>query len=329
MIRAFAIEGDALRRLAVEPGRSPPVGAAWIDLIQPGRAEEQAVEALAGIEVPTREEAGGLQLSDRLIAGNGALYLSALVPVGHDARPPVVPVTFIQTSRYLITVRYSPEDALDLLIQRFANGQTPLAGPSDLLAAMLENVVDRIAERLTRLGETLDQIGRDIFSRPAALARRAGRRLPVRRRTRRLEATIEDIGAAHDISSELRESLHSLIRLVAFARVHAEEDVRRRLKAVDIDLHAVAEHNANLAADMEFMLDATVGLIDIQQNKVIYILSIVSVVLTPPVLVASIYGMNFQHMPELAWNDGYPYALGLMLISAVAPFLLFKLKGWL
>ncbi|MFO1072684.1 MAG: CorA family divalent cation transporter [Geminicoccaceae bacterium] len=122
---------------------------------------------------------------------------------------------------------------------------------------------------------------------------------------RRLEATIE-IGAAHDVSSALRESLHSLIRLVTFAREHAEDSLRRRLQAVDIDLHAVAEHNAYLAADMEFMLDATVGLIDIQQNKVIYILSIVSVVLTPPVLVASIYGMNFQHMPELAWSDGYP-----------------------
>ena len=84
-----------------------------------------------------------------------------------------------------------------------------------------------------------------------------------------------------------------------------------------------------LAADMEFMLDATVGLIDIQQNKVIYILSIVSVVLTPPVLVASTYGMNFHMMPELEWPWGYPFALALMLASAVGPFLVFKLKGWL
>ena len=91
----------------------------------------------------------------------------------------------------------------------------------------------------------------------------------------------------------------------------------------------MAEHNAPLAADMEFMLDATVGLIDIQQNKVIYILSIVSVVLTPPVLVASIYGMNFHHMPELDWPYGYGWALGLMLLSAVGPYLVFKLRGWL
>ena len=104
---------------------------------------------------------------------------------------------------------------------------------------------------------------------------------------------------------------------------------QHRLRAIETDLHAVAEHNATLAVNMEFMLDATVGLIEIQQNKVIYLLSIVGVVLTPPVLVASVYGMNFHNMPELEWPWGYPFALGLMLLSAVGPYLLFKLRGWL
>ena len=105
--------------------------------------------------------------------------------------------------------------------------------------------------------------------------------------------------------------------------------LRRRLRAIETDLQSVAEHNGRSTADMEFMLDATVGLIDIQQNKVIYILSIVGVVLTPPVLVASIYGMNFHHMPELDWPYGYAWALGLMLVSAVGPYLIFKLRGGL
>ena len=204
-----------------------------------------------------------------------------------------------------------------------------LNGPGDLFAGLLEVAVDRIAERLEKIGETLDHLSHGIFHHPAAVARRAGRRLPLGKRTHRLEAVIEDLGTQHELASKLRESVQSLIRLTAFSIEHAEDGLRRRLQAVEADLRSVAEHNTALAGNMEFMLDATVGLIDIQQNKVIYILSIVSVVLTPPVVVASIYGMNFKLMPELDWAYGYPWALGLMLLSAIGPFLFFKLRGWL
>lgn len=140
---------------------------------------------------------------------------------------------------------------------------------------------------------------------------------------------IEDLGSQHERAGKIREAIQSLIRLTDFSREHAEDGLRDRLKAIGTDLHSVAEHATALTADMEFMLDATVGLIEIQQNKVIYLLSIVGVVLTPPVLIASIYGMNFHDMPELSLPWGYPMALGLMLLSAVGPYLLFKLRGWL
>ena len=205
----------------------------------------------------------------------------------------------------------------------------PSTAPGDLFAGLLEVAVDRIAERLEQIGETLDHLSHGIFHHPAAVARRAGRRLPIGKRTHRLEAVIEDLGTQHELASKLRESVQSLIRLTTFSIEHADDGLRRRLQVVEADLRSVAEHNTALAGNMEFMLDATVGLIDIQQNKVIYILSIVSVVLTPPVVVASIYGMNFKLMPELDWAYGYPWALGLMLLSAIGPFLFFKLRGWL
>lgn len=330
MIRAFAIQDGALRPIPVESGVPAPAAALWIDLVHPSRAEEQAVEALAGVDIPTRAEAGGLQISDRLVAGDGTtLCLSALVPTGPDATPSFVPVTFIQAGKRLITVRYGAAESLDPMIARYSSGQVQLADAADLFAILLETVVDRIADQLEKIGETLDRIGHGIFRHPAALARRAGRPMPVTRRTHRLEATLEAIGQAHTLSARLRQSLQTLIRLVAFAHEHADDGLRRRLRAIEADLHSVAEHNTFLAAEMEFMLDATVGLIDIQQNKVIYILSIVSVALTPPVLVASTYGMNFHRMPELDWSYGYAFALALMLVSAIGPFLLFKLKGWL
>jgi magnesium transporter len=333
VLRIYAIEGGALRPVSGEgePSVALLPEAAWVDLVRPTTEEERTLEAMLGIDVPTREEAGGLQSSDRLVARNGVLYLSALVPAGPGATPPTIPVTFVRTRGRLVTVRYSPVDALDPLIEHCRSGEATLADADELFAVLLETIIDRMADQLEKIGAALDRIKRAIFRHPAALARRAGgRRVPITRRMRRLETVIEDIGVEHELASDLRESLQSLIRLVAFARAHeAGEGLRRRLKVIDADLRTAAEHTAYLAADMEFMLDATVGLIGIQQNKVIYLLSIVSIALTPPVLVASVYGMNFEHMPELAWPYGYAWALGLMVVSAVGPFVFFKLRGWL
>lgn len=329
MLRCFTIELGALQAL---PERSPggvPAEAVWIDMVVPTDEEERIVEQALGIGIPTRAEAGGLQVSDRLAARDGALYMSALLPAGADAMQSRIPVTFVRTGERLITVRYGNINSLDPFIARYSSGETHLGGAGDLFASLLENIVDRIAERLELVGTALDRLSHGIFHHPAALARRAGRRLPVGQRTKRLEAVIEDLGTQHEVNTTLRQCLQSLIRLAAFSNEHADDGLRRRLKAIEADLHSVAEHNSALTVDMEFMLDATVGLIDIQQNKVIYILSIVSVVLTPPVLIASIYGMNFHHMPELDWTYGYAWGVGLMLISAVGPYLVFKLRGWL
>jgi magnesium transporter len=329
VLRSFAIEAGALRPLPAHPASGLPPEAVWIDLVVPTPEEERALEQVIGIEIPTRAEAGGLQASDRLVAGDGALHMSALVAAGPPAGPALVPLTFVLAGERLVTVRYNAVEALDPFVARHGTGQGKLAGAGDLLAALLETIVDHIADKLEKVGEALDRLGRGVFRHPAAVARRAGRRAPIGRRIGRLEAVIEDIGSEHELAARLRQSLQSLIRLVAFCGVHADDGLRRRLKAIETDLHSLAEHNAYLATDMEFMLDATVGLIDIQQNKVIYILSIVGVALTPPVLVASIYGMNFHHMPELDWPLGYLWGLGLMLASAVGPFLFFKLRGWL
>lgn len=329
MLRSFTIESGALRPMSEDTALKLPAEAVWLDLVGPTDEEERALEQALGIDIPTRTEVSGIQTSDRLSVRGATLYMSAFVPTGPPSAPTMVPVTFVRTDDRLITVRYTSVASLDDFIARYSGGEAGLGGAGDLFAALLETIVDRIADRLEKVGEALEKLSRGIFHHPAAVARRAGRRLPQRRRIDRLEAVIEDIGTQHEIAGTLRECLHSLIRLVAFSDEHADDGLRRRLKAIGADLHSVAEHNGYLAADMEFMLDATVGLIDIQQNKVIYILSIVGVVLTPPVLVASIYGMNFHHMPELNWPYGYGWALGLMLVSAIGPYLVFKLRGWL
>jgi magnesium transporter len=329
VLRSFVIEAGALRPLAPGADVATVDGAVWLDLVAPTAEEERALEQAMGIDIPTRAEVSGIQTSDRLVVRAGTLYMSAFVPAGIQTASTTVPVTFVRTDDRLITIRYTSVESLDDFIIRFSREEAGLGGAGDLFAALLETIVDRIAERLEQVGDALKKLSRGIFHHPSAVARRAGRHIPRLKRTHRLEAVIEDIGTQHEIASRMRECLLSLIRLVAFSDEHAEDGLHHRLMAIGADLRSVAEHNTHLAADMEFMLDATVGLIDIQQNKVIYILSIVSVVLTPPVLVASVYGMNFEHMPELTWPYGYAWALGLMLLSGIGPYLIFKLRGWL
>jgi magnesium transporter len=332
VLRIYAIEARTLRLLGTDPAHGLPPDAVWIDLVTPTAEEESALERLLAVDVPTREEAGGIQTSGRLVARGGTLSMSALVPTGpHPGPPGTIPVTFLRAGARLVTVRYGRAEALDPFIERYRQGEIEAEDAGGLLAALLEAVIDRIAEQLEQIGERLDRLERVIFHHPGAAARRGGRRrrLPLARDNGRLEAAIEDIGMEHARAAKLRECVQSLSRLAAFYEEHAEDGLRQRLKAIEADLHAAAEYDAFLAGNMEFMLDATVGLIDIQQNKVIYIVSIISVLLTPPVLVASTYGMNFRHMPELDWPWGYGWALGLMALSALGSYLFFKLRGWL
>lgn len=328
MLRCFAVEEGRLRPLTAE-ATNLREEAVWIDLATPTAEEERLVESALGIAIPTREEAGGIQVSDRLFTAEGTLYMSAIMPAPPDLLPPTNPITLIRAGTRLLTVRYSPAEALDPFIGRIASGAVTLRNADDLFAGLLENAVDRIADRQQKIAEALDRLSHGVFHSAMALAPRAGRRLPLNRRTRRLEAVIEDLGTHHAAASRVRDCVLTLLRLVAFSREHSDRSLQHRLHAIETDLRSVADHNASLVANMEFMLDATVGLIEIQQNKVIYLLSIVGVVLTPPVLIASIYGMNFHDMPELSLPWGYPMALGLMLLSAVGPYLLFKLRGWL
>ena len=328
MLRSFAIENGRLVPLPGEVG-AIPANASWIDLVAPTDQEERLVEGALAVNIPTRAEAGGIQTTDKLVSSGGSLCMSAFVPATAHALPATIPVTFVKSGSMLVTVRYGTADSLDPLIERCESGETSIGNTSDLLVFLLEMVVDRISDRLERVRAELDRLRHLIFHHPAALSRRAKRHIPLGRRIKRLESVIQDLGRQHELAGRLRESLQSLVRLAAFYREHGDAELRPKLKAIEADLHSVTDYDAALAADMEFMLDATVGSIDIQQNKVIYILSIVSVVLSPPVVVASIYGMNFEHMPELKWLLGYPWALGLMLLSAIGPFLVFKLRGWL
>ncbi len=317
--------------------------AVWIDLLEPSEAEEKTLEAALGIDIPTREEMQAIELSSRLYEENGILFLTATVLTHADTtRPQSSAVTFILTPEKLVTLRYTdPVPFHAFRARREANLQR-YQTPGQFLGGLIDAIIERMADILEAVGAMLDRISLRVFEPDELIAR-----MPLHtrikssphgraRKARQLNfvGILREIGIESDRVSRVRESLVSFTRLIAFYReVRKENGVSREaqahLKTISGDLGSLSDHASFLSTKLSFLLDATLGLINNEQNAIIKILSVAALVFLPPTLVAGVYGMNFKNLPELDWPHGYPWALGLMLISAVLPYLFFKRKGWL
>jgi magnesium transporter len=257
-------------------------------------------------------------------AGTEFMTMTALANLtAHD--PVKAPVTFVLSGNALVTIRYSDPTPFSLFITTATRPSSrKYISPDRVMVGLIEALIDRLAQVLELAGDDLDQISRDIF--------RSKEKRP-NHISRNLEKLIERIGNKGDFLTMVQESLVSIVRLTTFHQsleeVPSARDVKQELKLLQHDASALIEHAGFLSNKVTFLLDATLGLINLEQNAIIKIFSVAAVIFLPPTLVASLYGMNFRSMPELEWVFGYPYAIGLMIISAIVPYLFFKRKGWL
>ena len=297
----------------------------WIDLHSPSREDEIGMEKLLGIELPTREDMEEIEISSRLYEEDGGVFMTVQLPSAtEDDATQMGPVTFVLVEGKLITIRYHDPRTFTTFPVRAA--RTAIAGTDGetVFLALLEALVDRLADIIERAGHNVTPISRSIFQ--AADPRVA--------RNRNYKSFLETIGRAGDLISDIRDSLMTLDRAVGFYAQHivrreGTDDQRSRIKTITRDLHSIGDHAGFLASKITLLLDATLGMISIEQNAIIKIFSVAAVVFLPPTLVASIYGMNYEYMPELKWQFGYPFAIGLMILSALLPYWFFKRKGWL
>ena len=315
-------------KLSDATANAVPEDAVWVDVIDPTVDEDKRLLAQLGIDIPTRDEMLEIEPSSRLYEENGGLYMTALVTWKADQEPQNTPVAFVVTPKLMVTVRFADPRPFTSFQQRCIKQPRQMATSDTAFVSLMEVIVDRAADLLERSGAELDAVSSEIFRARANPIGRRPRIPPVD-----LEEALQRIGRQYHLASMVRESFVSLGRVVAFFRQAAsgwmQEDIAARLRTVDRDLRALAEHDTYLSQKTNFMLDATMGLINNDQNKIIKIFSVVAVIFLPPTLVASIYGMNFNLMPELHWHLGYPWALLLMVASAVLPYWYFKRQGWL
>jgi magnesium transporter len=297
----------------------------WIDLVNPKREEEKKIERALKIEVPTREEQQEIEASSRLYQENGAHFMTATVLYQTDtAEPASTPITFILVGQRLLTLRYAEPRAFSLFATRCRKPDASLTNGTAVLLGLVETIVDRMADFIERIQGQVDKLSRSIFDMKGGTATRQ----------RRFDVLLTEIGREGELTSRARESTHSLGRLLTFLTQAANERkddklLKARIRTAARDVVSLADHVSYLSNKIVFLLDATLGMINIEQNNIIKIFSIAAVVFLPPTLVASAYGMNFEFMPELRWEFGYPLAILLMVISAVVPYLVFKWKGWL
>ncbi|MEX2127927.1 MAG: magnesium transporter CorA family protein [Xanthobacteraceae bacterium] len=325
MLVAFVPRGNALERVVVAENVSVPEGAIWLDLLSPTAEEDRAVEAAFAIAVPTREEMAEIEPSSRLYIENGVRYMTAtLVHHADSDSPATTVVTFILGGGRLVTVRYEEPRPFAILSSRLTRACPPTATGVSVLIDLLDAIIDRAADVLERIAAEVDLLSRRIFER------RGARDDP----RQSYQTILRAIGKKGDLNSKVRESLVSIGRLVLFLANEAEglrleRDQRTFVRSMARDVTSLTDHASFLANKITFLLDATLGMVTLEQNNVIKIFSVVAVVLLPPTMVASIYGMNFQYMPELEWKLGYPLALLLMLAAAIFPYAFFKWKKWL
>lgn len=323
MIRSFLLDGKRLQCLFDLPTDDEP--ACWFDLLNPTAEDILALERRLGITLPTREDMDEIEVSSRLYTDGECEFMTAMLPSqaeGHDFL--LAPVTFILAHHHLITMRFHDPRAFGTFEQRTGKATPGVTEGESAMLALLETIIDRLADILERAGRDIDGISRNIFGQTGTGTSTV--------KGANMKSTLQSIGRVGDLTSNIKDSLVTLERLVVYLHPKLRSDKadrRGQIKAVTMDIKSLQDQSNFLSQKTTFLLDATLGLINIEQAAIIKIFSVVSVIFLPPTLVASIYGMNFRLMPELDWAIGYPLAIGVMAVSAILPFAYFKRRGWL
>jgi magnesium transporter len=320
------VAAERFDKRLIESHAAIPAGAVWLDLLEPTAEEEAAVEAYLGIDVPTREEMKDIEPSNILYVEDGASFMSARILSQSDSDlPRLAPVSFILKNGKLATLRYDMPKSFELFASRMARQGVCGASGEQVFGAMMETVIDRAAEILRLVGEKIDNVTSEVFD----ARRQLGRRGP-----RDFRAVLNTLAQEGDRISKVRESMVSIERMLLFFSTRVDTvkglgSLRSELKTTLRDVQSLEDHATFLNDKIQFLLDAVLGLVSLDQNNIVKIFSVAAVVFMPPTLIASIYGMNFEIMPEIKWPFGYPFAIGLMAASAAGTYLFFRWKKWL
>jgi magnesium transporter len=311
-------------RKALGEAEPIPPGSFWIDMLALTIEEDQKVQAFIGAPVPTKADPDYTEPPEAHYSENGVRYLHASVISEPEDTPDITGVTFVVTPATLVTVRYEPVESFDVFSQKLCKSPGQALYPDAVAVGLINTVLNRSARALSQTAESLDRIASAVFRARGDQSSR----------NKIYSDTLWALGREDEKISNLRESMVSVERLLLFLMAEGSVEktpkaVREATKTALRDLQSLEEDASFKAQKVQFLLDATLGLINLAQNDIIKLFSVLAVIFMPPTVIASIYGMNFKTMPELEWPWGYPLALLLMVCAAVLPYVFFRWKKWL
>ncbi len=324
MLYAFQPGTRGLQRLGQESPMSPGSElerALWIDLYRPLDSQAAAVAAL-GIEVPTLADMEEIEISNRLYREENADVMTVVLPgLTPDGAQISGPVSFILTERRLVTVRHHAPRSFETFPDRADRSAAGCASAERIFLGLIEEIIARQADLLEGVGRTLDRVSAQVLS---------GKKIS----PSELQLALEEVGRQGELVGRVKLALLTLERALSFfdqtlGTNPQGKELRGVVKSQMRDIGSLTVHGDFLSSRVSLSVDATLGMINLAQNITVRIVSVVAALFMPPTMIASIYGMNFHHMPELDNVWGYPMALGLMAASAVGTWAFFKWKDWL
>ena len=328
MITCYTLVNGMLTPKTITPDEPFPQDALWIDLLSPTDEEEQFLEKSLAVNIPTREEMAEIEESSRLYESERALHMPTTAVSGFSEHQPTASVlNFVLTPEWLVTVRYAELSAFRAFRTKLSQHPGLHKRSDTIFISLLDSLVDRIADILESVQAHHNRLANAIFREPKPDDE--GPKAP----KSDLQSILKQLGRSSLLLARLSDSLLGINRLLSYLRRAASEWICREAKAwmktVERDSRSLGDYQNRMNNEISFLLDATLGLINIEQNGIIKVFSIAAVLFLPPTLVGTVYGMNFENMPELSWHFGYPLALVAMVVSAIIPYAWFKFRDWL
>jgi len=323
MLKAYQQQNGGLKGVIVGEHEEIPPGALWLDLFNPTLEERRKVDQTIGIELPTRADMEEIEISSRLYQEGDATFMTSMILAQTDTEVPTADaVTFVLTNDRLLTIRYIDPQPFRTYALRCERSLISVNRPDVVLMQLLDAIIDRVADILEKTGSDVEVVSAEIFSpgHPAM-------------GSRDFQAVLRRLGQKHGLTTKIRESLLTIGRMLTFLTQATDnkqhKEVRLHLKTLVRDVQSLQDHSTFLAGKLSYLQDATLGLINNEQNNIIKIMSVAAIVFLPPTVFASIWGMNFRFMPELDQPWAYPLALLVIFIAGLLPYFYFKRRGWL
>lgn len=299
--------------------------AVWIDTNDPTFEERKMLLEDCGVELPLHHELYQLEYSNRFYQKEDALFLSfSLVTKAAPIPESHVMILMVSTLR-VVSLRFSDPNPIQLVERKLDAAQFEIKDSSDILIEILTQIVGHTADLFELVGSETENLSVYLVN---ATDNRFNREA-----NQKLSITLQEINKTENLLSKNVQSLSSLSLMMSFIEHHRKKYITEAnqfdLNILSHDIHNLQKNGEHLNQKIGFQLQSNLGLINIQQSQIIKVFTVLATIFMPPTLIASVYGMNFRHMPELAVTFGYPLAIALMVVAAIVPYQFFKRKGWI